>query len=90
MTRKDIGKEALLYHSSGRPGKLEVIPSKSCRSSRDLALAYTPGVAQPCMEIYKNPKDAYKYTIKGNLVAVISNGMTVDNWDNIAEVCSLI
>src|ERR1700735_2703179 len=70
-------KEALDYHSSGRPGKIEVIPSKSCKTQRDLSLAYSPGVAQPCMEIFKNPSDVYKYTAKGNLVAVISNGTAV-------------
>src|SRR5205823_6189792 len=54
--RKDTNKEALDYHSSGRPGKIEVISSKSCKTARDLSLAYTPGVAQPCIEIFQNPK----------------------------------
>ena len=69
--------EALFYHSSGRKGKVEVIPTKPCLTSRDLSLAYTPGVAEPCREIHKNVEDVYKYTAKGNLVAVISNGTAV-------------
>ncbi|MFZ1288713.1 MAG: NADP-dependent malic enzyme [Melioribacteraceae bacterium] len=69
--------EALKYHSDGRKGKIEVIASKPCFTARDLALAYTPGVAEPCWEIEKNPDDVYKYTAKGNLVAVVSNGTAV-------------
>src|SRR5690242_18775316 len=69
--------EALDYHLGQRPGKIEVIPSKPCRTQRDLSLAYTPGVAEPCLEIQKNPQDAFKYTSRGNLVAVISNGTAV-------------
>ncbi|MDY0268713.1 NADP-dependent malic enzyme [Trichloromonas sp.] len=69
--------EALDYHSSGRKGKIEVITTKPCATSRDLSLAYSPGVAEPCLEIEKNPDDAYKYTAKGNLVAVVSNGTAV-------------
>ena len=69
--------EALEYHRMGRRGKIEVISTKPCRTQRDLALAYTPGVAQPCLEIEKNPDDAYLYTAKGNLVAVVSNGTAV-------------
>ncbi|BDQ02149.1 phosphate acetyltransferase [Ignavibacterium sp.] len=69
--------EALLYHSSERVGKIEVIPTKPCLTSRDLSLAYTPGVAEPCREIHKNVEDVYKYTAKGNLVAVVSNGTAV-------------
>lgn len=69
--------EALNYHSSGRPGKIEVIPSKPYNTQYDLSLAYTPGVAEPCREIQKNPDDAYTYTSKCNLVAVISNGTAV-------------
>jgi malate dehydrogenase (oxaloacetate-decarboxylating)(NADP+) len=72
-----LSKQALEYHSQGRPGKLEVIPTKPYSTQKDLSLAYTPGVAKPCLEIQKNPEDAYKYTIKGNLVAVISNGTAV-------------
>ena len=70
-------KEALLYHSEGRPGKCEVIPTKPYYTQKDLSLAYTPGVAVPCQEINKNPGDVYKYTAKGNLVAVISNGTAI-------------
>jgi malate dehydrogenase (oxaloacetate-decarboxylating)(NADP+) len=69
--------DALDYHSQGRPGKIEVIPTKPYSTQRDLTLAYSPGVAEPCLEIEKNPEDAYKYTAKGNLVAVISNGTAV-------------
>ena len=69
--------EALLYHSQGKPGKIEVVPTKPHSTQRDLSLAYSPGVAEPCLEIEKNPHDAYKYTAKGNLVAVISNGTAV-------------
>ena len=69
--------EALEYHEGDRPGKVEVVSSKPCRTQRDLSLAYTPGVAIPCLEIEKNPLDAYRYTAKGNLVAVVSNGIAV-------------
>lgn len=69
--------DALNYHSSGRPGKIEVIPTKPHSTQMDLSLAYTPGVAEPCLEIQKNPEDAFKYTTRGNLVAVISNGTAV-------------
>ena len=69
--------EALDYHLGERPGKIEVTPSKPCRTQRDLSLAYTPGVAEPCLEIQKNPHDAFKYTARGNLVAVVSNGTAV-------------
>ena len=73
-----ITKEAaLLYHSQGKPGKIEVVPTKPYRTQTDLSLAYSPGVAEPCLEIQNNPNDAYKYTNKGNLVAVISNGTAV-------------
>ena len=73
-----ITKEAaLLYHSQGRPGKIEVVPTKPYRTQRDLSLAYSPGVAEPCLEIQKNGDTAYDYTDKGNLVAVISNGTAV-------------
>ncbi len=68
---------ALEYHAKGRPGKIEVIPTKDTANQRDLSLAYSPGVADPCLEIAKNPEDVYKYTAKGNLVAVISNGTAV-------------
>jgi malate dehydrogenase (oxaloacetate-decarboxylating)(NADP+) len=69
--------DALDYHSSGRKGKIEVITTKPCATSRDLSLAYSPGVAEPCLEIEKNPDMAYEYTAKGNLVAVVSNGTAV-------------
>ena len=69
--------DALEYHSKGRPGKIEVVPTKETKTQRDLALAYSPGVAEPCLEIAANPEDVYKYTAKGNLVAVISNGTAV-------------
>jgi len=69
--------QALDYHFGARPGKIEVSPTKPCRTQRDLSLAYTPGVAEPCLEIEKNPQDAFKYTARGNLVAVVSNGTAV-------------
>ena len=69
--------DALDYHSKPRPGKVEVVSTKPCRTQRDLSLAYTPGVAEPCLEIEKNPQDAFKYTNKGNLVAVVTNGTAV-------------
>ena len=69
--------EALRYHAEGKPGKIEVVPTKPYSIQMDLSLAYSPGVAEPCLEIEKNPLDAYKYTSKGNLVAVISNGTAV-------------
>jgi malate dehydrogenase (oxaloacetate-decarboxylating)(NADP+) len=69
--------DALEYHEHGRPGKIEVIPTKETKTQRDLALAYSPGVAEPCKEIHANPDDVYRYTAKGNLVAVISNGTAV-------------
>ena len=73
-----ITKEAALaYHAEGKPGKIEVVPTKPYSTQTDLSLAYSPGVAEPCLEIQKNPDDAYKYTSKGNLVAVISNGTAV-------------
>ncbi len=69
--------DALRYHSEGRPGKIEVVPTKPCLTQRDLSLAYTPGVAEPCLEIAARPDAAYEYTAKGNLVAVVSNGTAV-------------
>lgn len=74
----NITKEAALaYHKNGKPGKIEVKPTKPYSTQTDLSLAYSPGVAFPCLEIQKTPDDAYKYTAKGNLVAVISNGTAV-------------
>jgi malate dehydrogenase (oxaloacetate-decarboxylating)(NADP+) len=84
----DLNQEALDYHESGRPGKIEVVPSKPTSTQRDLALAYSPGVAAPCLEIEKNPEDVYKYTAKGNLVAVISNGTAVLGLGNIGAEAS--
>lgn len=80
--------DALDYHSQGRPGKIEVIPTKPHSTQRDLSLAYSPGVAEPCLEIEKNPEDVYKYTAKGNLVAVISNGTAVLGLGNIGALAS--
>lgn len=78
MESKELRREqALEYHANGRPGKIEVVPTKEAKTQRDLSLAYSPGVAEPCLEIAKNPDDVYKYTAKGNLVAVISNGTAV-------------
>lgn len=79
-------KDAFKYHALGRPGKLEVIPTKPYSTQRDLSLAYTPGVADPCLAIDKNPEDAYLYTAKGNLVAVISNGTAVLGLGNIGPL----
>ena len=80
--------DALDYHSQGRPGKIEVVPTKPYSTQHDLTLAYSPGVAEPCLEIEKNPEDAYKYTAKGNLVAVISNGTAVLGLGNIGALAS--
>lgn len=80
--------DALEYHAQGRPGKIEVIPTKPYSTQRDLTLAYSPGVAEPCLEIEKNPEDAYKYTAKGNLVAVISNGTAVLGLGDIGALAS--
>ncbi|MGB1026367.1 MAG: NADP-dependent malic enzyme, partial [Rhodospirillaceae bacterium] len=76
-TNPNIDQEALLMHASGRPGKIEVSPTKPLLTQRDLSLAYSPGVAAPCLEIARDPSTAYDYTAKGNLVAVISNGTAV-------------
>src|SRR6201989_3279349 len=69
--------QALEYHSKGRPGKIEVVPTKEAKTQRDLSLAYSPGVAETCKEIFRNVENVYNYTAKGNLVAVISNGTAV-------------
>ena len=82
MKRED----ALEYHARGRPGKIAVVPTKPLTNQRDLALAYSPGVAEPCLEIEKNPDDAYKYTAKGNLVAVVTNGTAVLGLGNIGAL----
>lgn len=88
MNNEHLNKAALDYHSEVRPGKLEVIPTKPYNTSYDLSLAYSPGVASPCLEIEKNPIDAYKYTGKSNLVAVISNGTAVLGLGNIGALAS--
>ncbi len=86
---KELSKEqALEYHAKGRPGKIEVIPTKESKTQRDLSLAYSPGVAVPCLEIAANPEDVYKYTSKGNLVGVISNGTAVLGLGNIGPEAS--
>ncbi|MBK8328097.1 MAG: NADP-dependent malic enzyme [Bacteroidetes bacterium] len=87
--QKSIRKsDALDYHAKGRPGKIEVIPTKETKTQRDLGLAYSPGVAEPCREIAKNPENVYKYTAKGNLVAVISNGTAVLGLGDIGALAS--
>ena len=83
---KILKEEALAYHENGRPGKIEVKPTKAHRTQTDLSLAYSPGVAFPCLEIQKNPDDAYRYTDKGNLVAVISNGTAVLGLGDIGAI----
>src|SRR6266542_1233698 len=77
MAKELRKKDALEYHEKGRPGKIEVVPTKATKTQRDLSLAYSPGVAEPCLEIAANRENVYKYTAKGNLVAVITNGTAV-------------
>ena len=86
MTKEELKKQALDYHRLGRSGKIEVIPSKPTASSSDLSLAYTPGVAEPCLEIAKDANRAFDYTAKGNLVGVISNGSAVLGLGNIGPL----
>ena len=81
-------RQALDYHAQGRVGKIEIVPTKPCLTARDLSLAYSPGVAAPCLEIAKNPDDVYKYTTKGNLVAVLSNGTAVLGLGDIGPLAS--
>ena len=91
MTDKDdlsLDQEALLFHSRGRPGKIEISPTKPLTTQRDLSLAYSPGVAAPCLAIAKDPNRAYEFTAKGNLVAVISNGTAVLGLGNLGAVAS--
>jgi malate dehydrogenase (oxaloacetate-decarboxylating)(NADP+) len=88
MSKELSKQEALDYHAKGRPGKIEVIPTKEAKTQRDLSMAYSPGVAVPCKEIAENPETAYKYTAKGNLVAVISNGTAVLGLGNIGPDAS--
>ncbi|MBD1393982.1 NADP-dependent malic enzyme [Mucilaginibacter glaciei] len=88
MNKPNRKQEALNYHSKGRPGKIQVVPTKPTNSQRDLTLAYSPGVAEPCLRIAENVEDVYKYTAKGNLVAVISNGTAVLGLGNIGPEAS--
>ena len=88
MAKSKVNQEALDYHEHGRPGKIEVVPTKPYSSQRDLSLAYSPGVAEPCLRIAENPDDVYRYTAKGNLVAVISNGTAVLGLGNIGPEAS--
>ena len=81
-------KDILDYHEGGRPGKIEVVPTKPSNSQRDLSIAYSPGVAEPCLKIAENNSDAYRYTAKGNLVAVISNGTAVLGLGDIGALAS--
>src|ERR1700760_1850210 len=83
MNKSPRNQDALDYHSNGRPGKIQVVPTKPTNSQRDLTLAYSPGVAEPCLRIADNVEDVYKYTAKGNLVGVISNGTAVLGLGNI-------
>src|SRR5690349_23992490 len=84
----DRRQEALDYHSQGRPGKIQVTPTKPFKNQRDLSLAYTPGVAEPCREIAARPEEAYTYTAKGNLVAVVTNGTAVLGLGNIGPLAA--
>ena len=77
MNKNSKRREALLYHAKPTPGKIKVVPTKKYATQRDLSLAYSPGVAEPCLEIAKDVNNVYKYTSKGNLVAVITNGTAV-------------
>ena len=88
MSKEKQRREALLYHAKPQPGKIEIVPTKPYATQRDLALAYSPGVAEPCLEIAKNREDVYKYTAKGNIVAVISNGTAVLGLGNIGPEAS--
>ncbi|GER58290.1 hypothetical protein ULMA_03980 [Patiriisocius marinus] len=88
MSKQSRRREALLYHAKPKPGKIEVVPTKKYATQRDLSLAYSPGVADPCLEIAKNVDNVYKYTAKGNLVAVISNGTAVLGLGNIGPEAS--
>ncbi|WP_421823676.1 NADP-dependent malic enzyme [Flagellimonas oceanensis] len=88
MSKEKQRREALLYHAKPQPGKIKIVPTKPYSTQRDLALAYSPGVAEPCLEIEKNKDDVYKYTAKGNIVAVISNGTAVLGLGNIGPEAS--
>src|SRR5688500_13575166 len=80
--------EVLAYHGGSRKGKIEVVPSKPCTTQRDLSLAYTPGVALPCLKIAEDPAAAWEYTARGNLVAVVSNGTAVLGLGNLGPLAS--
>src|SRR5665811_2315158 len=83
MSKQKQRREALVYHAKPQPGKIKIVPTKPYATQRDLALAYSPGVAEPCLEIAKDKDNVYKYTSKGNLVAIISNGTAVLGLGNI-------
>ena len=87
-TARVTAEEALAMHASGRPGKLETRISKPLTTARDLSLAYSPGVAEPCLRIAKDPSLAYDYTTKGNMVAVISNGTAVLGLGNLGAIAA--
>ncbi|MCZ6462756.1 MAG: NADP-dependent malic enzyme, partial [Proteobacteria bacterium] len=80
--------QALAYHSGGRPGKIKIVPTKPTVTQDDLSLAYTPGVAEPCREIYKSPDEVFRYTARGNLVAVVTNGTAVLGLGNIGALAA--
>src|SRR6056297_4213469 len=88
MSKQKKRSEALIYHAKPQPGKIKIVPTKPYATQRDLALAYSPGVAEPCLEIAKNIENVYKYTAKGNIVAVISNGTAVLGLGNIGPEAS--
>ena len=88
MSKESKRREALIYHAKPNPGKIKVVPTKRYATQRDLSLAYSPGVAEPCLEIEKDKANAYRYTAKGNLVAVISNGTAVLGLGNIGPEAS--
>tara|TARA_R110002126_G_scaffold68808_6_gene174290 strand:- start:2287 stop:4581 length:2295 start_codon:yes stop_codon:yes gene_type:complete len=88
MSNEKLRREALIYHAKPQPGKIKIVPTKPYSTQRDLALAYSPGVAEPCLEIAKDKENAYKYTSKGNLVAIISNGTAVLGLGNIGPEAS--
>ena len=87
-TARISGEEALAMHASGRPGKLATLITKPLTTARDLSLAYSPGVAEPCLHIQRNPDLAYEYTTKGNMVAVVSNGTAVLGLGNLGALAS--
>lgn len=86
MDKKQLREAALKYHAEPTPGKIKIVPTKKYDTQRDLSLAYSPGVAEPCIEIKNDPENAYKYTGKGNSVAVISNGTAVLGLGNIGAL----